>query len=412
VRGPCVADLSPTALEGALYRTTERLAAELASPTPAAPEWTQSEWLMARAVAAIHGITPILGLVLPWEGPEGWNEFLRKESVRELRRRRRIGELLRLVDEQLRAVEVPAVALKGAALYDAGLYGQGERPMADVDVLVRRCHLKRTSQALEALGFQESLRTWKNREFSAGEGGALWLPQEPGEDPIKIDLHERICEMLPARIVDISRFMFPDELSPGLNRYASRASLIAHLVLHAAGAIVERALRLIQLHDIALLAAVARDEDWAEVLRIGESRRAPWWAFPPLALTDRYYPGRIPRWVLNSAGSSCPAILSRISARQRLSDVSLSFPWVQAFPGIAWARSPTEALEYIVKRVVSDGEQVSMRARAVKSVPGLSASERRWLAVSQGERIVRWLVSHPARSLTMRAVRSAFGESR
>jgi hypothetical protein len=359
----------------------------------------------------MHGVTPMLGSVLLWEGPQGWQEFLRKESVRELRRRERIVELLRLVDEQLRAVEVPAVALKGSALYGAELYGPGERPMADVDILVRPRDLECASGVIEGLGFQESLRFWKNREFSAGERGAHWLPQEPGEDPIKIDLHERVCEKLPARIVDISAFMFPDEPRPGLNRYASRASLIAHLVLHAAGAIVERSLRLIQLNDIALLATVAKDEDWAEVLRIGESRQAPWWAFPPLALTDRYYPERMPRWVLVSARSSCAAILSHISARQRLSQVSLSFPWIQAFPGIAWARSPAEALAYIVKRVVRDGEDVSMPARALKTVPGLSPNERRWLAVSQGERIARWLVSHPARSLTMRAIRSAFGES-
>jgi hypothetical protein len=358
----------------------------------------------------MHGITPMLGLVLRWEGPQGWQEFLGKESVRELGRRQRIGELLRLVDEQLRAVEVPAVALKGSALYGAGLYRPGARPMADVDILVRPSDLERTSHAVEALGFQESVRFWKNREFSAGERGAHWLP-EPGEDPIKIDLHGRVCEKLPARIVDISAFMFPDEPRPGLNRYASRASLIAHLVLHAAGAIVERSLRLIQLNDIALLATVAKDEDWAEVLRIGESRQAPWWAFPPLALTDRYYPERIPKWVLISARSSCAAILTHIAARQRLSHVSLSFPWIPAFPGIAWARSPAEALAYIVKRVVRDGEDVSMRVRALKTVPGLSPNEGRWLATSQGQRIVRWLVSHPARSLTMRAIRSAFGES-
>jgi hypothetical protein len=31
--------------------------------------------------------------------------------------------------------------------------------------------------------------------------------------------------------------------------------------------------------------------------------------------------------------------------------------------------------------------------------------------VSQAQRIVRWVLSHPARPLTMRAVRSSFGES-
>lgn len=411
MRGTGVAELSPRALQGALYDTTEKLAAELAAPAQAAPEWSEPEWLMARAVAAIHGIAPLLGTALRWRGPEGWTRFLREETEREQRRHWQIREVLLGLDDLLQRTAIPALALKGAALHEPGLYRPGERPMADVDLLVRGSDFERASQALERLGFQESWRLWKNTIFSARAGGRFSAPQWSGEHPLKIELHERICERLPARLTDITEFVFPADAKPGLNSYGSRHSLIAHLLLHAAGGLATRSLRLIQLHDIALLAGIATDEDWVGTFALEPAGPAPWWAFPPLELAARYYPSRIPQWVLDRARSGCPALLRRIATRRSLSDVSLSFPWTEAFPGIAWARSPAEALEYVARRVVSDRDEVSMRAWASKTEPGLSPGERSWLAGSQGGRILRWLVSRPARSLTMRAVRIAFGET-
>jgi len=411
MRGSGIAELSRCALENALRRTTERLAAEAASPTPVAPEWTEPEWRVARAVAAIHGIAPLLRWQLRWRGPEEWERFLSHEWGLEQQRHRRITELLGFLREGLRSAGVPAVALKGAALYGTGLYRPGERPMADVDLLVHPGDVTGAAGMLGTLGFEESCRDWKNRVFSVREGGAFWRPAQPGDHPIKIELHERICERLPVRAADISMCVLPQHASAGLNPYPSRGSLIAHLLFHAAGSLVDRLLRFIQLHDIALLAGVATDEDWGEVLRIGTGEGSPWWAFPPLALTARYYPGFVPSWVLDAARTTCPGILRRISLRQRLSNASLSFPWIEAFPGLAWCRSPAEALEYVAQRILGGREAATLRGVASTAEPGLSARERRWLAVPQGVRIVRWLVSRPARPLTMRVVRSSFGIS-
>jgi len=38
-------------LQGTLRKITERLARELAGPTPVAPDWSPIEWRLARAVA-------------------------------------------------------------------------------------------------------------------------------------------------------------------------------------------------------------------------------------------------------------------------------------------------------------------------------------------------------------------------
>ena len=404
-----IAELSPKALQCALYRTTERLAAELASPAAATPVWTKVEWRMARAVAMIHGIAPLLAVRLRWEGPDDWTLFLREEQAREHQRYLQIRELLQRIDEVLRSAMVSAIALKGAALYRAGFYRPGERPMADVDILVRTADLERTAQLLGALGFHESSSFWKNTVFSPSDRGAVWRRELPGEHPIKIELHERICEKLPQRIVDISDPTFPADPYPGLNPYPSQASLMAHLLLHAAGSIVEHALRLIQLNDIALLAGRATAGDWVELMRIGQGAHSAWWAFPPLALTAVYYPECIPAWVLDAAHTACPAMLRWSSGRQTLTSVSLSFPWIEAFPGIAWSSSPREALEYVARRVVRGEEMAVARQLASRTEPGLCLKERQWLAASQGRRVLQWLVSRPTRPLTMRVVRDCFG---
>ena len=76
-----------------------------------------------------------------------------------------------------------------------------------------------------------------------------------------------------------------------------------------------------------------------------------WWVFPPLALAARYHPGRVPDDVLRAARSACPRVLRLAVERQSLTDVSWSNLRIPAFPGIAWSRTPLEALRFMRSRV-------------------------------------------------------------
>jgi hypothetical protein len=66
----------PRLLEATLRKVTEGLARELASPTQRLPDWSGLEWTVARAVAAMHGVSPLLSRTLRWQGPAGWMQFL------------------------------------------------------------------------------------------------------------------------------------------------------------------------------------------------------------------------------------------------------------------------------------------------------------------------------------------------
>jgi hypothetical protein len=70
-----------TILQAMLRKITERFARELAEPAPLAPEWSEFEWIVARAVAAMHGVSPLLSRTLCWQGPVGWAEFLEEQRT-------------------------------------------------------------------------------------------------------------------------------------------------------------------------------------------------------------------------------------------------------------------------------------------------------------------------------------------
>src|SRR5580693_1385037 len=86
------------ALQLALQKTTEVLASELCNPTAAAPAWSEAEWAVARAVAAIHGVSPLLADTLRWQGPVAWARFLAEQKAHTAQRFQRIEQLLQHMD--------------------------------------------------------------------------------------------------------------------------------------------------------------------------------------------------------------------------------------------------------------------------------------------------------------------------
>jgi Uncharacterised nucleotidyltransferase len=399
-------DLPPLGVvQGALRKVTERLANELAKPNDVAPDWSELEWQLARAVAAMHGVSPLLATHLKWEGPPGWKPFLLAQRVHVASRHRRIEELLSQLDARSREEDISLVGLKGAALHGLGLYRAGERPMADVDLLVHPKQAQRAGDVLESLGFAQAYANWKHKVFMPEVHDTHAQIGEHAQNYLKIELHERIAEILPLRVRDVTASVYPLSPHPGLNAYPSRAALLIHLLIHAASAMAYRALRLLHLHDIALVSARMSNADWDELLALGRNADGPWWALPPLQLTARYYGAAIPTPVLDALAEHCQWHLRRIARRQSISDVSLSSLWIEAFPGIGWSRSASEVMEYVGSRLWPGKE--TLQLRKVLAQTEVPASQSAWSHSTQGQRILRWLMSRQVRPDTMHAVRMA-----
>jgi hypothetical protein len=413
-------------VQAALRRTTETLASELALPGAHAPEWSEFEWRVARATATMHGVSPLVSRRLLWRGPAGWHEFLTEQSNHTRIRYHRMQEVLDQIDAEARNAGIALVPLKGAALHALGVYGAGERPMADLDLLVREEHSAATQKLLEKLDFREKIASSRHRVFEPVDGGTPASFGENSANPIKLELHTHIGENLPLRTVDITGRIFPERAHEGLNAYPSKAALMTHLLLHAAGSMTSRAVRLINLHDISLLSNRMTDDDWDEVLSSQEvaPKQTVWWAFPPLALTARYYVS-IPQRVLSAAALRCQWVLRATSRRRSLSDVSLSHMWISAFPGLEWSRSLPEAFAYACRRIVPSEETLALRPSSAVPQPTLdsgrsaaadsirsSVANSSWTQLSQTRRVLRWLGSRPPRPETLGPVRGAFAQWR
>jgi hypothetical protein len=146
--------------------------------------------------------------------------------------------------------------------------------------------------------------------------------------------------------------------------------------------------------------------DWDEFLAFGSRAQPLWWAFPPLQLAWRYY-AAIPPTVLRTLAQACPYILRRIAMRNRLYDVSYSYLWVNAFPGIAWSQSPRDAARYVASRLRPSASHLELRALVANQV---WAQQARWARQSQGRRILRWVTSRQTRQPTMYVVHAAFAQ--
>jgi hypothetical protein len=394
----------------ALRIATELLARELTAGTEQPPAWDGFEWCIAKAVATMQGIAPLLERRSRWRDPAAWRRFLSDQRKHVAGRQVRISELLRKIDSAARAENIALLPLKGSALHSIGVYKPGDRPMADIDLLVGSDKLKPTMQLLGDFGFQPGFANWRHQQLELRGGKASTAPfGEHADNPIKIELHTIIREHLPVCEVDITDIIAPGLAHPGLNDYHSLASLMAHLLLHAAANMRARALRLVQLHDIALLSECLAHDDWEELVDGSTNAQGNWWAVAPLILVSRYYPRAIPPFVVAGLERKCPWFLLRIARRQCLTDVSWSNLKVYAFPGIEWSRSPSEALKFISGRIFPSRDVREELRRFAEHEQG--ESKIPWYGISQGQRILRWVFSRPPRVQTLRVVRAALDQS-
>lgn len=393
---------SLSTLAAGLRKTTETLARELASPTHQAPCWNDLEWRLAQAAAAIHGVSSLLSTRLRWRGPQAWQRFLDEQRLATLERQRRLFKLIQQLDARSKQAGLALMPLKGVALHELGLYEPGERPMADLDLLVQPERAQAAAEVLAEFGYVETQNMWKHRILEPIANrhvhGSLG---EHANNPLKIDLHTCIKERLPLSEVDITDSFLPACALPGMNAYSSAAALMRHLLLHAAGNMQNRGLRLIQLHDIALLAERMSDEDWCALLEAGTP---PWWALPPLQLMARDYPQAVPEFVFAALRKHCPWWLRVATDRKTVTDFSLSSLPVTAFPGISWSRSPIECMRYMQRRLRPSRADLGTRKYLAAQPWGL---ESPWPHLSQWRRILRWIVHRPPRVETLYVIRLA-----
>jgi hypothetical protein len=390
-------------LRAGLRLATEKLAMELARPGNAAPAWSPLQWQLAAAVAAAHGVSPLLQRVSLWQDDD-WCAFVASQRDHVQQRQQRIVALLQRIDAAAQQAGVALMALKGAALHAMGLYLAGDRPMADIDLLVDQADLEAASQLLRGLGYVDAFAQWKHLVFKPASGEAVPGLGEHRDAPINIELHTRIQERLPVQVVDITTRLWPAQPRPGLNPYPSNGALMCHLLLHAAGGCCSRSVRLMHLHDIYLLAMRMHASDWEVLWDQGPDAR-PWWALPTVQLVLRYHPNVFPKAVLDRLRADCPPLLRWLVHRQSLTSASCSNLWLPALPGIGWSRSPEQALTYLRQRLQPTAQARQERADMLRTQLWLRGQP--WVTLPHGRRLLTRIRRPVPRIDTLYVVRAA-----
>ena len=399
--GPRDAPVLPQTAELAamLREATERLARELAQPSDQPPAWSPLGWRVAMAAAVIHGIAGLLADRLHWQGPPVWQAFLADQRLQMARRERRIRDVLLYIDLEARRDRLPVIGLKGSALLEVALYAPGQRPMADIDLLVRPEDRQAALGMLARLGYRPEVDTGRHLTLlpaSYQPGGPVHFG-EHADHAVKIELHTRISEPLPVNAVDITARILTPATAPGLRPYPGQAALMRHLILHAAGNMRTHSLRLIQLHDLAQMADRLTESDWRLLGGGGEGLQGDpaWWALPPLRMAQRYFPlSAIDEHRLRAFATGCPPWLQRHARRASLTELSVARLLVPALPGLAWSRHPTDAIRLMRDRLWP-GREMAKRFRDVRgSQPWLRNDA--WSHRSRLRRMVSWLAGAPA----------------
>jgi putative nucleotidyltransferase-like protein len=372
----------PRQLRRTLRAITERMARDLAGPATAAPDFTPTEWRLARAVAVMHGVSALLPGRVDWHGPSAWTAFLeaQREHIRD--RQLRSARLLDEINRRTRVAGIAFVALKGAALHALGLYAPGERPMADLDLWVGEHDRRAMAWLLGALGYQ-ALLTSATEDVYLPPGIRAAGFGEHADSGITIEVHARLSQPMPLTVVDLSDRIFPERPLPGRNDYRSAGALMGHLLMHAAVNMQLRQLRLVQLHDVALLAPRLGAAGWSDATHFGAESQPSWWALPPLRLVNRYYRDAIPAEVIEVLEPSCNRRLRRLARRSLLTDVSGSNPHSVVFPGLSWAQSAREALRFVAARL---GRGARVASGRIGVIPPLALYP--WAKVSHRRRLL------------------------
>jgi hypothetical protein len=89
-------------------------------------------------------------------------------------------------------------------------------------------------------------------------------------------------------------------------------------------------------------------------------------------------------------------------------DVSYSYLWVKAFPGIEWSQSPLEMFQYGLSRIRPN--KALLASRQMIAANQTWARYGDWPNMSQTRRVLRWLSSRQTRPATMHVIAAAFSE--
>lgn len=255
--------------------------------------WSAADWVAFRRAVAMHGLAPYLVRRLRERDlldrvPADVGSWLAGQRDANRSRIRRMHDELAAILRRAAAAGIEVMPLKGSLLTTLDGVEPGERPMADLDVLVRPDDRAAIGAVLVELGYRAEptigRRPGPDTFVDPGGGVVVSFDGEHADNPRRVEVH-----------IDVKRHLWPwddtDRLTGALWAGASPGVVLgepavlpgfdttfAHLAIHATSDLLVGRGRLVHWLDFAVLAGrTTGPSDWLH----------PRLAYPSLALAAR-----------------------------------------------------------------------------------------------------------------------------
>ena len=290
----------------------------------------------------------------------------------------------------------------------------GERPMADIDLLVRPADAQRAAESAGSARATRKPRRPGNTRFSSLHSRDMprsGSRSAAGGRARGLSGQGRVC--IPASRKDatdrdaITGVVFPlASQARDSIPIPRRNALLLHLLLHAAGNMCGRR---IAAHASARHCAARRKGDARGLGRDSRALRprpqALWWALPPLELLNRYQPGAgTGRQCWRRCVPACPWALRRLCRRANLAQMSYASLAISAFPGagLVHLAARTAALCAAAHPPGSPNSSAARRVNAAEQW----AVQKSWPTCRRGAAYSIGLFGRPPRQASMYIVQA------
>lgn len=241
-------------------------------------------WRAVAPLAEGHGVAALVAPRIAPAAPPDARAAIADAAGRTLARGRRMAGDVDALGAALAAAGVPFAFLKGAWLAPRHYDPPAARPMADIDVVVPPAAAAAAARVLAGLGYRHVGTSVKHQRHLRPDNSAVVDGRgEHPDNPRPVELHTRVAESFRGIGMDVTARL-------DLNRPAAEwppALALVHVAMHASVDMLGRRLRLIQLVDVARLAAGLAAADWAAVRALAAPPAHARFVWPALALAGR-----------------------------------------------------------------------------------------------------------------------------
>lgn len=323
---------------------TDTLAAWLpseAGPGPVAG-WGHQEWQIAGWVAYWQNAIPWLAERLRQSVapvPADISRSIEEIEASSRERTRRMLDNAVEFGQAFMSEDIQIILLKGAVLAAAYYPDPSSRPLADLDILIRKQDLRRGLEILGELGYRFYSRSAEDEVFLRGQRKEnVWS----ADNVHPVEVHYTLREEYAGIGYNLAEEMWANSrLVPFWRDYQALlprpAALLHHVCAHATSDWLIQRGRIFQIDDIRKICAKMDEAEWGQFAESVPATGARF-VYPALAFAARYAHLEVPDPILGGLRASCPAELLEWIESTGLSDNSEANPGDRSALGLAIAR--------------------------------------------------------------------------